>query len=53
MTSDLEMYSQYSKVIPFDDLQDPNDLFELVEKIGEGTYGEVHSARNKETGKIF
>ena len=45
------MYAEYSKIIKFDTLPDPTDTWELVDKIGEGTYGEVHSARNKHTGK--
>ena len=46
------MYAEYSKIIKFDTLPDPTDTWELVDKIGEGTYGEVHSARNKHTGRI-
>ena len=45
------MYAQYSKVIPFNDLPDPTDVWDLVDKIGEGAYGEVHAAQNKQSGK--
>ena len=45
------MYSEYSKIIPFGELPDPRDTWELVQKIGEGTYGEVHMARNTATGQ--
>ncbi len=44
------MYAQYSKTVPFNDLPDPRDTWDLVERIGEGTYGEVHTARHKDTG---
>lgn len=46
----LTMYAEYSKIILFGELPDPGDSWELVEKIGEGTYGEVHKARNIHTG---
>ncbi|KAK2170162.1 hypothetical protein LSH36_4g17098 [Paralvinella palmiformis] len=46
------MYADYSKIIKFDTLPDPTDTWELVDKIGEGTYGEVHSAKNKHTGHV-
>ncbi len=47
------MYSQYSKIIRFTDLPDPGDVWELVDKIGEGTYGEVYAAQKKDTGTDF
>lgn len=28
------------------------DVFQKVEKIGEGTYGVVYKAKNKETGQL-
>jgi hypothetical protein len=33
-------------------LPDPRGLFELIEVIGTGTYGEVHKGRHKKTGQI-
>ena len=45
------MYAQYSKIVRFNELPDPRDTWDLVEKIGEGTYGEVHLANHKQTGK--
>ena len=43
-------YSQYSQIIKFDELQSPDNYWELLESIGEGTYGEVFKARNLKTG---
>jgi myosin-3 len=43
-------YSQYSQIIKFDELQSPDNYWELLESIGEGTYGEVFKARNLQTG---
>jgi myosin-3 len=40
-------YSQYSNIIKFDELKSPDNEWELLESIGEGTYGEVFKARNK------
>lgn len=31
----------------------PDQVFDLLEKLGEGSYGSVHKARHKETGKIL
>lgn len=44
-------YSQYSQIIKFDELQSPDNQWELLESIGEGTYGEVFKARNMQTGQ--
>lgn len=44
-------YSQYSQIIKFDELQAPDNDWELLESIGEGTYGEVFKARNLKTGQ--
>lgn len=45
------VYSQYSTVVKFEELPDPDDSWELVERVGEGTYGEVHLATNKHSGR--
>ncbi|XP_064647040.1 myosin-IIIa-like isoform X3 [Lineus longissimus] len=46
------MYSQYnSNVIDFNSLPDPTKEWELEERVGEGTYGEVYAARQKNTGE--
>lgn len=45
-------YSQYSQVIKFDELPAPENQWELIESIGEGTYGEVFKARNKQNGHL-
>lgn len=44
----LEGLSQH---IEFNKLPVPTDRFELQVLIGEGTYGEVFAAKDKETGK--
>ena len=38
----------------YDELADPNDLpgYEKISKIGEGTYGVVYKARQKESNKV-
>ncbi|XP_058807301.1 myosin-IIIb-like isoform X2 [Phymastichus coffea] len=43
-------YRGLSQHVNFDSIPDPEDRFSLEELIGEGTYGEVYSAREKETG---
>ena len=49
----FRMYEQYSKDIKFTELQNPEESWELLDIIGEGTYGEVYSAKNKHTGKCI
>ncbi|KAG7210389.1 hypothetical protein KM043_011922 [Ampulex compressa] len=44
-------YHGLSQHVNFDSIPDPEDRFSLEELIGEGTYGEVYSARNKESGE--
>ena len=44
-------YVGLSQHIDFTRLPVPTDRFELQHLIGEGTYGEVYSAKDKETGK--
>lgn len=46
-------YMGMSQHIDFDSLPDPNTRFELLEIIGEGTYGEVYAAKDHETGTLF
>ena len=54
MASEMfRMYEQYSKDIKFKELQNPEESWELMDIIGEGTYGEVYSAKNKNTGRNF
>lgn len=36
---------------PGGDAADPTEHYELVEKLGEGSYGEVFTARDKRTGQ--
>ena len=45
-------YSQYSSLIKFDELRSPDAEWELLESIGEGTYGEVFKVRHKKTGEF-
>lgn len=40
-------YRGLSQYVNFDTIPDPEDRFSLEELIGEGTYGEVYSARDK------
>ncbi|XP_063883342.1 myosin-IIIb-like isoform X3 [Scylla paramamosain] len=44
-------YMGSSQHIDFDNLPDPNTRFELLEVIGEGTYGEVFVAKDHDTGE--
>ncbi|XP_064105759.1 myosin-IIIb-like isoform X3 [Macrobrachium nipponense] len=44
-------YMGMSQHIDFDNLPDPNTRFELLEVIGEGTYGEVFAAKDHDTGQ--
>lgn len=42
-------------VVPFPGVEqtDPRDVFEVVEKIGQGSYGEVFKCREKSTGRYY
>ena len=33
-------------------MQEPMDQFQKIEKIGEGTYGIVYKAKDRDTGKL-
>ncbi|XP_031788630.1 myosin-IIIb isoform X2 [Nasonia vitripennis] len=44
-------YRGLSQHVNFDTIPDPEDRFALEELIGEGTYGEVYAARDKQTGE--
>lgn len=44
-------YDKLSRVIDFTALTSPVDRFVLDRVMGEGTYGEVHAALDKETSK--
>jgi serine/threonine protein kinase len=44
-------YNGLSQHVKFEDLPAPGDRFVLQDLIGEGTYGEVYSARDTVTGK--
>lgn len=47
----MAAYIGLSQHIDFARLPSPGDRFELQDLIGEGTYGEVYSAKDKTTGK--
>lgn len=47
----MATYLGLSQHIEFARLPSPKDRFELQDLIGEGTYGEVYSAKDKTTGK--
>jgi myosin-3 len=52
--STVEMaYHGLSQHVKFEELPAPGDRFVLQDLIGEGTYGEVHSARDTVTGKAL
>ena len=45
------MYAEYSKIVKFSELADPSDHWDLLDRIGEGTYGEVFMAKHKVRGR--
>lgn len=47
----MAAYIGLSQHINFARLPSPGDRYELKELIGEGTYGEVYSARDRNTGQ--
>ncbi|XP_045527371.1 myosin-IIIb-like isoform X3 [Pieris brassicae] len=50
MRSDMA-YRGLSQYVELDRAADPSDQYTLQDLIGEGTYGEVYSARDKKSGK--
>lgn len=44
-------YRGLSRHVDFEALSEPGNRFTLQDLIGEGTYGEVYSARDTTTGK--
>lgn len=46
-------YRGLSKEVNLDALPEPGTRFNLQELIGEGTYGEVYSARDTTTGEFY
>ncbi|KAH0552740.1 hypothetical protein KQX54_014623 [Cotesia glomerata] len=49
--SNSKIYGGLSQHIDFNSLPDPSERFQLQDLIGEGTYGEVYAAFDKETDK--
>ena len=47
----FDLHTYHSDVISFAELQDPEDIWELGETIGEGTYGAVYLGTHKVTGE--
>ncbi|XP_015784423.1 myosin-IIIb isoform X3 [Tetranychus urticae] len=47
----VDYYEDLSKSINFGSLTDPTTKYELIHVIGEGTYGEVFEAKDRETGR--
>ncbi|XP_062698480.1 myosin-IIIb-like isoform X3 [Aedes albopictus] len=46
-------YNGLSQHVDFLRLSNPTERFELLDLIGEGTYGEVYSAKDKHTGRKY
>ncbi|XP_050098125.1 myosin-IIIb-like isoform X3 [Anopheles aquasalis] len=46
-------YNGLSQHVDFSRLPNPTERFELLDLIGEGTYGEVYSAKDKHTGRKY
>uniref|UniRef100_A0A182WDQ6 non-specific serine/threonine protein kinase n=1 Tax=Anopheles minimus TaxID=112268 RepID=A0A182WDQ6_9DIPT len=46
-------YNGLSQHVDFSRLPSPNERFELLDLIGEGTYGEVYSAKDKHSGRKY
>lgn len=49
----LQYYADLSKSVNFTSLTDPRDKFDLIQVIGEGTYGEVFRAKEKGSGNVY
>ena len=48
----VKPYANCSRVIRFDELERPDAYWELLERIGEGTYGQVFKVRHRATGTL-
>lgn len=47
------MYTLKSSIIDFSSLTDPYERFEIIERLGEGTYGECHVVNDKKNGDLL
>jgi serine/threonine protein kinase len=53
MAKPEDYYKGLSRHVDFASLPDPTLRFELHEVIGEGTYGEVYAALDRNSGKLL
>ncbi|CAD5118433.1 DgyrCDS7142 [Dimorphilus gyrociliatus] len=47
------MYTLKSSIIDFSSLTDPYEKFEIIERLGEGTYGECHVVKDKTQNNLL